>query len=146
MESFVLAGSWFWVLRWYSKQTSVPNIYDRLYLHSSPPITKLPLTEIGYNEGKYPHQIYPFTYKYNALNEKLPITKQNLCIFFSLQAELSVPMFHFRVGLSFHVNGFFNGSSEVVSIPTNYAAVLHWCAVACAGLAFLYGWRCLDVP
>ena len=32
----------------------------------------------------------PFTYKYIALNEKPSITKQNLCIFFSLQAELSV--------------------------------------------------------
>ena len=26
--------------------------------------------------------MYPFTYKYIALNEKPPITKQNLCIFF----------------------------------------------------------------
>ena len=32
----------------------------------------------------------PFTYKYIALNKKPPITKQNLCIFFLLEAELSV--------------------------------------------------------
>ena len=38
--------------------------------------------KIAYNEGKPLHQIYPFTYKYIALNEKPPIMKQNLYIFF----------------------------------------------------------------
>ena len=32
----------------------------------------------------------PFTYKYITLNEKPPIMKQNLHIFFSLLVELSV--------------------------------------------------------
>ena len=39
------------------------------------------IKKIGYNEGKPLHQIYLFTYKYTVLYEKLPIMKQNLCIF-----------------------------------------------------------------
>ena len=56
-------------------------------LHSTPSITKSPLTKYRLYQGKPLHLIFPFTYKYVAFNEKQPITKENLrIIFFGIDA------------------------------------------------------------
>ena len=50
------------------------SIYNKVTFNDKSTITKEKLCT----------KHFPFTYKYSALNEKLPITKENLHIFFSL--------------------------------------------------------------
>ena len=64
---------------------------------------------------------------------------------FQICKRIFSPMTHFCFIVDFYVNAFLNASSEVVPLLTYYAEILHWCAVACAGLVLIYGWKCLEI-
>ena len=73
----------------------------------------------------------------NGIHEfKIPVILKSGVLFFFQEFQNSVDS---------DVNGFFDGSGHIITLPSYNLKVFHWCCVASNIIMFKYQWWCLQV-